>query len=166
MEIIIMVAIALVNMVVQSTILPYWTVFGYAPNTALMCVISIALIKGRYHGAFFGLAIGLLQDIAFGLVIGINGLIYFIIGYVVGMLQLSLNTGNKLVPALSGGLTTIVYNFLYFVLMFFLAKNTPDLDVLKNIISIEILYNSILVIFIHGLFTDIFEKPSLSFKRR
>lgn len=158
--------IILINMVLQTTIFPYWTILGRAPNTALICIVVIALIRGKYYGGFFGLILGLLYDIMFGQVIGVNALIYFLMGYIVGMLQEPLNVNNKTVPAIITSLATIFYNFMYFFFLFFLARNIPVKEVINNIISIEIIYNGILAIFINNLFNKMFKAPSLDFRRR
>ena len=95
--------ILLINIVFQSSILPYFSLFGYTPNTGLVLVIIIALRKGKYYGGFFGLALGLIQDILFGQVLGINGLILFIIGYIIGLIQDSLDIENIVIPNLRFG---------------------------------------------------------------
>lgn len=165
MTILLYTIIILINMLLQSSILSYWTIFGYAPNTALVCVIVISLIKGKYHGAFFGLAIGLLHDIIFGSVIGVNALVYFLIGYLCGMLQELLNVNNKIVPALLTAAATIMYNFLYYLFLFFLSRKTNLGDMFTYIISIEIVYNAVASVFVYMLFSKIFKKPSLDFRR-
>lgn len=158
--------IIILNLVLQSTILPYITIFGFAPNTALIIIVVISLLRGRYYGGFFGLCLGLIQDIIFGTVVGVNALIYFILGYIIGLIQSSLNAENLIIPAICTGIGTIVYNSLYFLLMFFLSKNIPIDIMVKNILSIEILYNSILAIFIYKLFSKFFVVPSLKFGKR
>lgn len=71
--------IIIINLILQSTILPYLDIMGVVPNTALVIVVIIALSKGKYYGGFFGLFIGLMQDIIFNITIGINGFIYFLL---------------------------------------------------------------------------------------
>lgn len=166
MTILLSALIILVNIILQSTIFPYWTIFGYAPNTGLVCVIVMSLIRGRYYGAFFGLVLGLTHDILFGSVIGVNALLYFLIGYLSGILKESLNAENKIVPILCVVLGTIFYNLFYYILLFFLSKAPEFRGVIGNIISIEIIYNSIVSILIYKLFSKMFKDTSLDFRRR
>lgn len=166
LTIIIFALIIIVNIVLQSTILPYFNIFGIVPNTALVIVVTISLLRGKYYGSFFGLCTGVVQDILFGYAIGVNGLIYFLMGYMIGTIQKNLDTENKVIPVMCSALSTIFYNFSYFLLMFFLSRNIPIPIMLKNVFSLEILYNSILSIFIYKLFSRFFVVPSLKFKRR
>lgn len=158
--------IILINIIFQSSILPYFTMLKYFPNTGLVLIILVALRKGKYYGAFFGLALGLIQDILFGQVIGVNALIYFLLGYIVGLIQRVVVVENIFIPILSSILATIYYNFSFYIMMFFLSRNIPRAIMIKNVFSIEILYNAIIASLLYKLFTKIFIIPSLSFGKR
>lgn len=158
--------IIIINIILQSTVLTYLSIFGFVPNTALIIVVSISLLRGKYYGGFFGLFVGLIQDIIFGSVIGVNSFIYFIIGYIIGSIQNTIDIENKIIPPICSAVSTIFYNLTYFLFMFFLSRNIPISVMLKNVFSLEILYNSILSIFIYKLFSKFFVVPSLKFGRR
>lgn len=156
----------LINIVFQSSILPYFSLFGYTPNTGLILIVIVGLRKGKYYGGFFGLALGLVQDIIFSQVIGVNALIYFIFGYTIGMIQDVLDIENIVIPILSSILGTVFYNFSFYVIMFFLSRNIPMEIMIKNVISIEILYNGIIAALTYKLFSKIFVIPALRFGKR
>lgn len=78
MTIILIFLTIILNLVLQSTILPYFEIIGKVPNTGLIIVVIIALAKGRYYGGLFGMLIGLLQDMLFSTTIGVNAIIYFL----------------------------------------------------------------------------------------
>lgn len=158
--------IIFINIVFQSSILPYFTLFGFIPNTGLVLIVIIALRQGKYYGGFFGLALGFVQDILFGQVVGVNALIFFILGYVVGMIQDVLDIENIAIPMLSSAMSTIFYNFSFYIIMFFLSRDIPMEIMIKNVFSIEILYNVVLAALIFKLFSKIFVMPSLSFGKR
>ena len=158
--------ILLINIVFQSSILPYFSLFGYTPNTGLVLVIIIALRKGKYYGGFFGLALGLIQDILFGQVLGINGLILFIIGYIIGLIQDSLGIENIVIPIFFSAIFTIFYNFSYYLILFFLSRDILREIMIKIVFSIEILYNMIFAALIYKLFSKIFVIPNLRFGKR
>lgn len=156
----------LINIVFQSSILPYFTLFGFVPNTGLVLIVIIALRQGKYYGGFFGLGLGLIQDILFGQVIGVNALIFFILGYVVGMIQEVLDIENIIIPILTSAISTIFYNFFFYIIMFFLSRDIPMEIMMRNVFSIEILYNVVLAALIYKLFSKIFVIPSLRFGKR
>lgn len=166
MIIFILAIVILLNFFLQSSIFPYIGVFGIVPNTALIIVISIALYKGRFYGGFVGLIIGMIQDIVFSPVIGVNAFIYFFAGYLVGLVENKLTKDNIFIPILFSILGTIYYNFSYYVFMFFLSRNIPFLSFAKDILVIETIYNCVLSIPIYKLFSKIFVVPKIRFGNR
>lgn len=163
MNIFILLVVVFINFFLQSAIFPYLAVFGVVPNTALLIVIAISLFKGRYYGGFLGLIIGLLQDIVFNPVIGINAFIYFFAGYLVGLVENKLTKDNLLIPVLFSILGVIYYNFSYYVFMYFLSRDIPFLSFAKDVLLIEIIYSSILSIPIYKIFSKIFVTPGIRF---
>lgn len=161
-----LIIIILINIVFQSSILPYLTLFGFMPNTGLVLIVIIALRQGKYYGGFFGLGLGLIQDILFGQAIGVNALIFFILGYTIGLIQDVLDIENIIIPILSSALGTIFYNFSFYIIMFFLSRDVPTEVMMKNVFSLEILYNVILAALVYKLFSKIFVIPSLRFGKR
>ena len=166
MSILILVVIILFNFLLQSTILPYMSIFGVVPNTALLIVMSTALLKGKYYGGFIGIIMGLLQDVVFSSVIGINSFIYFFLGYLIGMAENKLSRDNMFIPIIFSIMGTIYYNFTYYTFMFFLSKNIPFLSFSKYLMLIEILYNIVLAIPIYLVLSKVFVEPTIQFDRK
>lgn len=166
MTILILVISIIVNLIIESTIISYIPILGYYPNTSLVIITIVALLKGKYYGAFFGLSLGIIQDILFGRVVGVNALIYFILGYIIGLIKNALNIENIAIPIIFTSLGTIFYNFLYSLMIFFLSMDITTDIIIKKVFSLEILYNGILSIFIYRLFSKFFGSPSLEFRRR
>lgn len=158
--------ILLINIILQSSILPYLSLFGHTPNTGLVLVIIVALRKGKYYGGFFGLALGLVQDIIFGQVVGMSALILFIIGYLIGLIQDLLNIENIVIPVFSSGIFTIFYNFSSYIIMYFLSREITGEIIVQNVFSVEILYNMIFATLVYKLFSKIFVIPNLRFGKR
>lgn len=161
-----MLIIIITNLILQGSILPFFSFLVFLPNPALVSVVIISMFKGKYYGAFFGVFMGLFQDVLFGDVIGVHALIYFLIGYTVGVLQTSLNNENIFIPVIFSGIGTVFYNLMYFLIMYFLSKNISLDAAVKRIFSIEILYNCILAIIIHKILFRLFRTRSLKFGRQ
>ncbi|WMM23556.1 rod shape-determining protein MreD [Tissierella sp. MB52-C2] len=158
--------ITLLNLFLQSSILPYISIFGVVPNTALLIIICIALYKGRIYGGVVGLIIGIIQDIIFSPVLGISSFIYFFVGYLIGLVQNKLSKDNILIPILFSILGTIFYSFSYYIFMFFLSHEIPFLYFARDVLIIEIIYNIILCIPIYKIFSKIFVVPKIRFGSR
>lgn len=156
----------IINLIIQSTILPFFPILGYFPNINLVTIIIIAFLRGKHYGGFFGLITGLIQDILFARVLGVNALIYFLVGFYVGSVQEGLNNDNIAIPMVFSAISTIAYNFLFFTFMFFLARNIQLSVVVKNIFSLEILYNTVLAFILFKVYSRIFVVPSLRFGNR
>ena len=119
MIIFVLILLTLFNFFLQSSLLPYISIFGVVPNTSIILILCIALFKGKAYGAIFGLFIGLLQDVVFSPIIGINAFIYFFLGYFLGTIENRLIRENMFIPILFSVLGVIYYNFSYYVFTYF-----------------------------------------------
>lgn len=155
----------IINLVIQTTIIPYFPIMGIVPNTALVLIVVIALKVGRVKGAIFGLIGGLLQDILFASTIGINAFILFFVGYIVGFAEDSFSRENIINPIIFTIAASIFYNIAYSLFLFFLSREISFMGALKTIFSIEILYNAGFAIIYGYLVQVIFAKPKIRFKR-
>ncbi len=158
--------IIIINFILQSTILQYFNIFNVVPNTGLVIIVVIALLKGKRAGSIVGLIAGLLQDIIFSPVIGINGFLYFFIGYLVGMTENKLSKDNILIPFIMTLISTICYHLFYYLFMYFLSYNISLLIFFKDVVIIEMIYNSFISIILYKWFSKIFVIPSIRFGRR
>ncbi|MBQ9360357.1 MAG: rod shape-determining protein MreD [Lachnospiraceae bacterium] len=69
----------------QSTLLRYGSFAGIVPNLMIIITSIFGFMEGRTDGMCVGFACGLLTDIFYGSVLGLNALIYLIIGYLNGV---------------------------------------------------------------------------------
>ena len=165
MRIFILSIILILNFVLQSTIFEYIEIFGVIPNTTIIIIASFAILRYEIEGAIIGFFAGLLQDIFFGNVIGLNALLYMLIGYMCGKPFKDFYSENYLLPILlvSGG--TFFYNFSYYILNFLFRGRIAFLHYLRLTILPEIFYNIMLSLPIYGLvyiintYLENYEKP-------
>lgn len=158
--------IIIVNFILQSTIIPYFSVFDVVPNTGIIIVVIIALLKGKKLGASAGLLTGFLQDIIFGPVVGVNAFIYFFVGYLIGMTENKFSKDNMLLPVIMTIVSTAGYHFFYHLFMFFLNYNVSLSVIFKDIVISEMIYNSLVSILLFKLLSKIFVVPSITFGRK
>lgn len=158
--------LVLLNFFLQSSVLPYISVFGAVPNTSIIIIICISLFKGRFYGAIFGLIIGLLQDIIFSPIIGINAFIYFFLGYFIGTTENKVIRDNVLIPIIFSMLAVIYYNFSYYIFTYFLSQEIPFLSFAKKVLLVEMVYTTLLSIPVYKTFNRVFTSPKISFTRK
>lgn len=158
--------ILILNFIFQSTILQHFKVLGVVPNTSLIIVVIFALLKGKYSGAFTGLIAGLLQDIFFGGVIGINAFIYFAIGYMAGLLDDKVFKENLVLPFLTILSATAIYNIMYYLFMLFLSIDVSFIVMIKGILLKEMIYNSTVAILMYKKILKHYREPSIKFTKK
>jgi len=158
--------VVLLNFLFQSTLFQYFSILGVVPNTSLILIVSFALISGKRTGAIIGICIGLLQDIFFCDVIGVNTLIYFIIGYLVGLTDQKVFKENMFLPFAFTGLSTLFYHIAYFFFMYFLSVSVQFMKLINDVVFIEMIYNSIISIFIYKKILQVYLEPRMSFRKR
>ena len=87
-----------VNFILQTTLLPYISIGGILPNTALIIVVSYALLRGSTEGAIVGFFSGLPIDIFFGTSFGYYTLLFLLAGLLIGRSQKDFYRENYLLP--------------------------------------------------------------------
>ncbi len=156
----------ILNLLLQSTVLPYFEILDKVPNTGLIIVVIIALAKGRYYGGLLGILIGLLQDVLFSTVIGVNSIIYFFAGYLIGYVEDTFARNSLINIIIFTALGTIYYNIFYSLYMYFLNRPVTFILAVKSVFSFEVIYNCIIAILVYKLFQKIIAEPKIRFSKR
>jgi rod shape-determining protein MreD len=113
--------IILFNLILQSTLFQWVEIYGVVPNTSLILVMSFAIYSGRNRGAVIGFLMGILQDIIFGRTIGLNALVFMVIGYLIGLMDQKISKDNLLIPFVLTMLATVFYETINLLLLFLLG---------------------------------------------
>ena len=80
MRVIVLAAIAVVNLIFTGAVFPNINIAGLAPDLIICTMTSIVILEKRMTGAVIGLICGLLLDLLFSGAIGFYTLPYFITG--------------------------------------------------------------------------------------
>ncbi len=156
----------IVNLILQITILPYFEILGKVPNTALIIVVIIALGKGRYYGGLLGMLIGFLQDILFSTAIGVNAIIYFFAGYLIGYVEDTFARDSLINVIIFTALATIYYNISHSFFMYFLNRHITLADSVRSVFSFEVIYNLVVSIIIFKILQRTIAEPKIRFNKR
>ncbi len=156
MRVIVIIITIIMNFVLQSTLLHHISIFNVIPNTSLIIVVCFALLRGRKTGSIIGVFTGLLHDIIFCDVLGIYTLIYFIIGYIVGIFDKKVFEGSVLAVIFFTGSSTVFFHTVYYFIMFFIYVNLNFYTIFKQVILAECIYNCIISIFIYRQLSKIY----------
>lgn len=157
--------IILLNFIVQTTLLNTVSISNTIPNTTLIIVVSFALIAGKKTGAIIGLSAGLLQDIVFSEVIGINTMIFFSIGLLVGSLDQKVFKENLFFPFVMTIASTVVLYLVQYFFIYFLGIKVGFLELLKLKLFKELVYSGILSVFIYKAILKNYKEPRVKFTK-
>lgn len=148
--------IVFINLILQVTLYNFIKVFDVVPNVALILIVLFSLTTDVFMGGFIGLFTGLLYDVLIMDVIGINALIYFIIGVTLGNFSEEINRENKMLYVFVTAISTVFYHLVTAFIMFFLKMNIANITLIIDKIIIQIIINSLLCILIQRLLSYIF----------
>lgn len=108
----------------QSTVMPAFSMAGVVPDLLLILVITVAYTRGRIAGMLTGFAAGLLTDACFGDLVGLCALFYLCIGYAAGFSRKIYDERDYMIPMLMMVAGEFLYSFAYYVARFLLRSRT------------------------------------------
>lgn len=147
--------IVFVNLILQITLYNFVKIFDVVPNIALILVVLFSLTTNEYMGGFIGLFTGILYDVLIMDIIGINALIYFIIGVTLGHFSEEINRENKILYIFVTVIATVFYHLATAFVMFFLKMDIYNILLIVDKIIIQIIINSLLCIPVQRLLSYI-----------
>ncbi|MCL2350076.1 MAG: rod shape-determining protein MreD [Defluviitaleaceae bacterium] len=149
MRILVFSVLIILNFVISTTWLGAIAFGGILPNTALIIVVSYALLRDDVEGAIFGFGAGLLHDLMFGGIVGITALLMAAIGFFAAKPFRDFYKENYIAPIVLVACASLAYEFMFYVMNFLLLGRTDFFRYLGTIILPTTAYNLVLCIFIY-----------------
>lgn len=131
--------------------------FNVLPNTGLILVVSFSIYCGKNKGAIIGFIVGILQDIIFGRIVGLNASVYMITGYLVGLINRKVFKENLLIPFTLTAVATVFCESIILLLLYLLGYRIELFNFLKKMLVIEVLYNSIFSVIVYIYVAKLFQ---------
>ncbi len=157
-------AILLVNIVIQSAILPFLQIVGVQPDTLMILVISFSLLGGSGTGLTVGLTGGLIQDILYGNSVGYNALVYMLIGFFMGAIHDKVFTDKIIMPSVFVFLAVLIRGVFVWVYMFFSNMQNPFYQSFAVVVLPEAVYTTILMPLIFYIMSMLYEQKFMTKK--
>ncbi|MGE4215189.1 MAG: rod shape-determining protein MreD [Anaerotignaceae bacterium] len=148
-------AVLVINLVLQSTLMNSIQIRGIIPNTAIIVIVSMSLLRGSTEGAITGVIAGLLQDIFFGIAFGYYTFWGMLLGFWVGKINKGFYRENYVIPIFICSISTVAYESCIYLTGMLFSGNTDYLYFLINLIIPEMVYNAILTILIYRVLFSI-----------
>jgi len=146
-----LILIAVINFIIQTTILQNFRLFGVLPNTALLMIIIVTIIVGRWEGIKISFYLGILQDIFVSQALGLNLIIYLFTALIIGSIDEKIFKDNFISPMIMIVSMTIFYNVFYMIMMYFVEASFTIEYVLRAILIPEIFYNVLVGMYFYSL---------------
>lgn len=153
----------IVCFLLQTTLFQYLKIANVLPNLILVVTAISGFMYGRRLGMFSGILCGLLVDLLYGSVIGINVLIYTVIGYANGSANKLYYKEDYIIPVLSIAASDLVYGILFYICHFLLRGRLNLLFYLRSIMIPEMIYTVIIgsIIFLFVKWLDRWIDPTV-----
>jgi rod shape-determining protein MreD len=126
---------------VQSSVVPSWSVGGVTPDLPLILTVLVALRRGPEAGCLVGFATGILQDATSGGLLGVQALSRALAGFAMGLLPGRLWVGHPLIQIPGFMLLTVAEGFLRFGVLQLFHFPAPLGELLTHVILPQTLYN-------------------------
>lgn len=149
MRIFILSLLLIIEIIIESTILPFFKIRGATPDIVLITIISMGLIYGKKEGSILGLIGGLLSDIIFGKGFGLHSLPFMLIGYLMGLVSERVYKENRIIPFLFTIIGTLCYHGIFYFIHYLSGVDFSIAIYIKDFTSLSVILNAILVIFMY-----------------
>lgn len=144
------VALLFVVVVVQLSIMANVDILGGRPNLLLVCLVSLALLRGATFGAVAGFCAGLLADTGVFGTLGFTALLLTLAGYWTGRYGETTGRDRAHAPLLSVAVITVLYQVAALVLRFMLGEHAPAGHIFSGLAPTVVL-NLILTVPVYAL---------------
>ena len=136
----------------QSNFFSWFNIAGVMPNLFVILVLFIGLFASRTMGTAYGVAIGVVLDFLLGNKIGIYAVTLGVIGFLAAVFDKNFSKDSRMTIMLMVAGLTFAYEFIVYMLNYFISNTNLELWVFFRILIIEVIYNIILTIIIYPLF--------------
>jgi len=149
----------------QSTLFAMFSIGGICPNLLIIATASLGFLGGKRTGIYAGFFSGLLLDIAFRPIYGVNALLYMYIGFVCGSFKKVVYSKDIKLPLLLIAGSDFVYGLaFYFFYFFFRGKFEISYYFLKIILP-EVVYTTIMACIIYPVIHFVMTRIELPEKK-
>ena len=149
----------------QTTVFHWMSFGGIVPNLMIVLTASFGFMRGERTGLLYGFFCGLLIDIFFANVLGLNAMIYMYIGYANGKFNRIFFPDEIKLPLILILFSDLAYGFLYYLTLFLLRGRFQLNYYFLHIILPEMVYTILTTLLLYPLILWLNKKLEKSEKR-
>lgn len=153
-KIVILTILIFVLEVLDNTMVPLFSIYGYVPSLLFIFVLCYSMINDRWSAVKVGLISGALQDLFFINGFGVNTLLNMLICVLAGEIGRNLFKEKRLMPVLSILLLTFLKEIFMFIILHAVHIN---MNIYASIIVA--IYSFVVAIFVYKPIYKLCRKP-------
>lgn len=165
-KIIIIGILIIIGFLLQTSIFPFFSVFGTVPNIILLLVVSIAVMNGSISAMIVGFICGLLLDMIYGGILGVFALFYMFLGYINGYFYVLFFAEASFLPLVLVFINDFIYNILVYLIFFLPQKKWNFFFYLKKNILPELIYTTVISLIMYQIFLKLYQLTKRKKKKR
>ncbi len=143
--------VVLAAFLLQSSVFPAITLLEITPNILLLVTVCFGFMRGRRFGMLVGFFCGLLIDFFFGPILGINALVYMLIGYFNGYFYKVFFDEEIKVPMLLVAVSDLAYGIIFFGVRFAIHMRFAFPAYFMRVILPECIYTVVMTLLVYRL---------------
>lgn len=131
--------------ILDNTVMPFLAIRGGYPSLLLVFCICYSMINGSWAGLWIGVVCGLLQDVYFLNVFGINGFATMIVCCIAGYIGQNLFKERTVIPIISSFFLSFLKGLIVLAILYLM-----NLGIHLDRILVQSIYNFVICIFMYG----------------
>ncbi len=137
--------------VLQTCVIPFFTIFSSAPNLILIITFSYGFIYGTATGIICGFFAGLMMDLFYTEPFGLFILIYSYLGYFSGLFSHTFRTDSYVLPVMLCLLNELIYNAAILAYRYMALGSVHFQYSLRNIILPEVFFTLLVTLVVYRI---------------
>lgn len=121
------------------------------PNLFIIYVLFIGLFASRTIGTIYGVAVGLILDLLFGMKVGLNAVTLGLVGFLAGVFDKNFSKDSRMTIMLMVLGSTFLVEVLNYLLDYMFLGINVEIVSFSIILIIEIVYNLLLTIILYPI---------------
>ena len=159
-----LIIIFIIIYLLHSNLFTWFKIAGVMPNLFIIFVLFIGLYASKYMGIIYGIVFGLALDLFIGTKVGLNAIMYGVIGFVGMLFDKNFSKENRITLIVMVMISTIIFETGEYILGYFFKQTVVDILTYIQILLIETLYNGLLTIVVYPLMQKFGNKIETEYK--
>ncbi|NFA60563.1 rod shape-determining protein MreD [Clostridium sporogenes] len=152
-------AILILLAILDNSLMPFMAIKGVYPSLLFVFIVSYSIIKDKWEAIWVSVFAGILQDLYFTNVFGINSLINMLACLIAAEIGLNIIRSKILIPVISSFLLSIFKGAFIWTIAYFLKMNIS-----YNLIAFNSIYNGVITIIVYKLVYNLCKKRHMDRK--